>query len=82
MLLNCIGYETSNERTSVNRVLEGARWYGTIMAYFNIIKAITHRDREEMLWALVRTAYESRIRSTVSWMRKSANLSVFGSHLI
>jgi len=68
MLLNCIGHGTSNDRTSVNDVLEGAQWYGTIMAYFNIIKAITHRDRQETLWALVRTAYESRIRSTVSRM--------------
>jgi len=53
-----------------------------IITYFNIIQAITQRDREEMPWALVRTAYESRIRSTVSWMYKSANLLVFGSHLI
>jgi hypothetical protein len=45
MLLNCTGYGTSNDRTPVNDVLEGARWYGTIMAYFNIIKAIT-QERE------------------------------------
>jgi hypothetical protein len=68
MLLNCIGYRTSNDRTSVNDALERAQWYGMIMAYFNIIQAITQRDRQEMLWALVRTAYESRIRSTVSWI--------------
>jgi hypothetical protein len=68
MLLNCIGYGTSNDRTSVNNALERAQWYRMIMAYFNLIQAITQRDRQEMLWAPVRTAYESRIRSTVSWM--------------
>jgi len=66
MLLNCIGYGTSNDRTPVNDALERAQCYGMITAFFNIIQAITPRDREEMLWALVRTAYESRIRPTVS----------------
>jgi len=47
MLLNCIGYGTSNDRTSVNDALERAQWYGMIMAYFNIIQAITQRDRQE-----------------------------------
>lgn len=68
MLLNCTGYGTSNNRTSVNDVLETAQWYGMIMAYFNIIQAIPQTDRGETLWVFVRTAYESRIRSTVSWM--------------
>ena len=44
MLLNCICYGTSNDRTSVNDVLERAQWYGMIMAYFNIIQAITQRQ--------------------------------------
>lgn len=68
MLLNCIGYGTSNDRTSINDALERTQWYGMIMAYFNVLQAVTQTDRQEMLWALVRTAYESRIRSIVSWI--------------
>ena len=45
MLLNCIGYGTSNDRTSVNDPLERAQWYSMLMPYFKIIQAITQRNR-------------------------------------